>query len=456
MRFAPLMKPIVLALAFVLLSTPTHAHDDEEFAHDRQPPYSGAGYRADEGGSPPISFPSSGITLGSWLPLLDFDPATTSASDCWGYTSPSGREYAIIGLSNGTGFVEVTNPGNAQILSVMSGPTSLWRDIKVFDEYAYVGSEGGGGIQVFDLGQIDAGTITLANTVTSGGRLSSHNVAINESTGYLYRAGGGGNPVLGLRIYDLADPSNPQFVAEWNDRYCHDAQVVTWTWPPFFQKEIAFCYANDGLGGGNPGVDILDVTDKGNITLLGSINLSLPPIFSHAALYSHQGWLSPNQRYLYFGDEVDEGSLGTPTTTRVISLLDLTNPVQVATFSNGNTSRDHNVYTLGNRVFEANYRSGLRVFDATDPIAPLEIAYFDTYPDDDLAHYNGLWNVYPYLPSGTLLGSDLEKGLFVWTPDQSVLPTFPIPALSVTGTTLFLFILLIVTARRRLRRRVDL
>ncbi len=422
------MKPtsfICGLLLPVVVATLSLAHEDEEFQNDRQDPYDGPGWRRADGGAPPIVFPNSGILLQSWIPLVEFDPTVTSADDCWGYVSPSGREYALIGLSVGTGFVEVTDPGDPQILTVMTGPHSIWRDIKVYQHYAYVVSEGGSGIQVFDLAQIDSGVVTIVKTVVTGGRLSTHNVAINPESGFLYRVGGGGSPVNGLRIYSLSDPEDPTFVAEWNDRYCHDAQVVMWTDPPFAGREIAFCFANDTSSGGHPGVEILDVTDKANITTVGAIDLSLPLTPPHPARFSHQGWLSPNRKYLYFGDEVDEGALGTPTTTRVIDISDLTDPVQAGTISNGGTARDHNLYTLRNLIFEANYRSGLRVFDVTDPLAAQEVAYFDTFPESDAADYNGLWNVYPYLPSGIVLGSDIEKGLFVWSLEFDEGPTIP-------------------------------
>jgi choice-of-anchor B domain-containing protein len=404
------------------------AHEDEEWHNDRQPPYSGAGWLESQGGSTPVEFPSSEVALRSWIPVVDFDAAATAANDCWGYVSPSGREYALIGLSLGTGFVEVTDPANAQIVDVLSGPTSSWRDIKTYQEYAYVVSEGGAGIQVFDLTQIDSGVVSLVNTVTTGGRLATHDVAVNTESGMLFRVGGGGNPVRGLRIYDLTDPSLPAFVGQWNDRYCHDAQVVTWSEAPYDGVEVAFCYANDTTTSGNPGIEILDVSDPANIEVIGSINLALPPIFSHPASYSHQGWLSPDRQYVYFDDEVDEQATGNPTTTRIIDVSDLSNPTQVATFTNGNTARDHNLFTRGELIFEANYRSGLRVFDASDPLVPFEFAFFDTYPDDDDAHYNGLWGVYPYFPSGTIIGSDIEKGLFVWT-----LVGTPVPSSSVPG-----------------------
>ncbi len=406
---------IGLAMFAVLAATTlVLAHDNEEFQNDRKPPYKGTGYRAASGRQPPAGFASSGIILGSWVTLGEFGGATTSLDDCWGYVSPSGREYALIGLSNGTGIVEVTDPMNAQIITVIDGPNSIWRDIKTYQQFAYAVSEGGGGIQVIDLSQVDNGVATLVNTVTTGGRLASHNVIINVDSGFLYRAGGGGSPVRGLRVYDLSTPSNPVFVGEWNNRYCHDAQVVNWTAAPFAGREIAICFANDGSGGGNAGIDILDVSDKSNITIVGSVNLTAPPVFDHPAVFSHQGWMSPDRSLIYFGDEIDEGVFGTPTTTRIIDISDLTNPTQVATFTNGNSARDHNVYTLGDLIFEANYRSGVRVFNASDPLAPVEIAFFDTYPADDDARFNGLWNVFPYFPSGTFIGSDIEKGLFVW------------------------------------------
>ena len=395
------------------------AHEDAEWEADRQAPYAGAGWLESQGGGSPLVFARTGVALRSWLSLDELG-SPAGANDIWGYVSPSGREYALIGLSSGTAFVEVTDPANATLVANLPGPPSDWRDIKTYQEYAYAVSEGGGGIQVFDLHQIDSGVVSLANTVTTGGRFSTHDVALNTDSGRLYRVGGGGNPVLGLRIYTLADPSLPVFAGQWTSRYCHDAQVVTWTEAPYAGVEVAFCYANDTSTSGNPGIEILDVSDPAAVVVIGSINLSLPPIFSHPAAYSHQGWLSPDRRYVYFNDEVDEQVHGNTTTTRVIDVSNLSSPTQIATFTNGNTARDHNLFTLGDLIFEANYRSGLRVFEASDPLAPVEVAFFDTYPPDDEPHYNGLWGVYPYLPSGAIIGSDIEKGLFVWTLGQGV------------------------------------
>lgn len=430
--------------------TQRKAHPDTQFEADNQDPYSGDGWLESEGGSPSISFSSSGVTLRSWITLDEFAPSATDGTDCWGYTAPSGREYALVGLNTGTGIADVTDPGNAQIIGHIPGASSIWRDIKTYQDHAYIVSEGGGGIQVYDLSDIDSGNFTDQGSVLTGpGTLASHNVAINEQSARLYRAGGGTWPIEGIRIYSLANLSAPAYLGTWNARYCHDVQVVTWTEPPYVGAEIGFCYANDTAGSGSPGVEIVDLTDPSNVVTLGSIDLSVAPIFSHPASYGHQGWLSPNRDYVYYNDEVDEGNQGFATTTRVIDVRDLTNPAQVAIFQNSTDARDHNLYTLDDRVYQANYRSGFRLLDSSDPLLMSEIAYFDTYPDDDDAHYNGLWSIYPYFPSKTVIGCDIEKGLFVWTVDADELS---VPVFG-RGATIWLVVSLLLVALWALRTR---
>lgn len=388
------------------------AHIDDPKEQDRVPRFEGPAYRADGTAQDKTAdlrgFQSSNLTLLSWLPLSEFGNPSTG-NDCWGYTSPqTGREYAIIGHSDGTAFVEVTDPGNAQIVANISGPNSLWRDIKVYDGYAYAVSEGGSGIQVFRLTNIDFGNVDLVNTVDDQGTSASHNVVIDTVSGFLYRAGGGDN---GLRIYSLADKTNPTYVGSWPSRYVHDAQVVTYTDGPYAGMQVAFCCGGFNGGFSETGLCILDVTNKSNIQQLACLEYSNPN-------YSHQGWLSDDRQYFYLNDELDEQNTGVLTTTRVIDVSNLSNPVQVSTFTSGSTSIDHNLYVKDNLIYEANYRSGLRIFDATNPTSPTEVAYFDTWPDDDGASFNGLWSVYPFFESGTIIGSDLERGLFVWQGSQ--------------------------------------
>jgi len=397
--------PASLALA---LAAPLFAHDDDPKILDREPPYVGLGFRL--GGAPPGArtlaggaFASDGVTLLSWLTLAELDGGESGA-DCWGYVSPTGREYAIIGTFNGTSFVEITDPTNPSIAGFVDGPDSLWRDVKVYRDHAYAVSEGGWGIQVIWLGQIDSGSVSLVRTVSDPDVAWTHNVAIDEVSGFLYRAGGGDN---GLRIYSLADPANPAYVASWTSRYVHDAQVVTYTTGPYAGRQIAYCCSGFDRGWTQTGLDVLDVTDKSSI-------LQLDRHFYPNPGYSHQGWLSADRRYFYLGDETDEAG-GLPTTTHILDVSDPTAVVGRGTFTNGNSATGHNLYTKGAFVYEANYRSGLRVFDANDPRAPFEVGYFDTYPDSDDAGYAGLWSVFPYFPSGVVIGSDMQRGLFVWS-----------------------------------------
>ncbi|MCE2883264.1 MAG: choice-of-anchor B family protein, partial [Planctomycetaceae bacterium] len=402
----------VAALALVGVSSIAIAHEDDGKVRDRQKAVRARAWReaveGAQGGVADENFSSNAMTLKAWFPLNTIDAGATSGNDCWGYVSPSGREYAIMCVSNGTAVYEITNAALPVKLGFVPGAQSLWRDAKVFDKYCYVVTEGGVGIQIIDLGNVDAGQISLVNTVTAGGNLATHNVAIDTESGFLYRCGGGSN---GLRIYDLnASKTNPPFVGQWNNIYVHDAQVVRFNSGPYAGKQIAFCCG--GLNGGNveTGLYIVDVTNK-------AAPVQISRILYPNARYSHQGWLSEDRRFFFLGDELDEGNSQPLTTSYVIDVQNIAAPVYRGLIWNSSTAITHNCYTHQGKLFAANYRSGIRVFDVSSPNPPAgvsEVAYFDTYPGDDYAQFNGLWSCYPYFPSGTIIGSDLERGLFVW------------------------------------------
>ncbi len=407
-------RALVTCVSLAAAVTAVLAHVDDPKLRDKQPPYVGPGYCSDGGiaGGPPIEFASNGVQLLAWIPVLDFDPGNTSSATVEGYVTASGREYAIIGLSDGTGFVEVTNPGSPVIVEFIPGPDSLWKDVRVFQNFAYSVSEGGSGIQIMNMSQIDNGVVTLVGSVNtpSGTSEATHTMFINQASGRLYRAGGSGN---GLRIYSLADPANPTHIGDWPDRYVHEVTVVTYTSGPYAGREIAFCCGGFNGGHVDTGLYIVDIDNL----LDGNPNNGDPLLsyFQYSfARYSHQGWLSEDKQYFYLDDELDESQFGISSVTRVIDVSNLSSPSLASTFTSGSSSIDHNLYVKGNLIFESNYRSGLRVFDATDPTAPVQVAFFDTYPDNDSPQFNGLWDNYPFLPSGIVLGSDIEKGLFVW------------------------------------------
>lgn len=385
------------------------AHEGDEKLRDWRPPVEAPIWRADDPGTAfaPPTFRSSGITLASWLPVKAFHPSGTSASDCWGYESPSGREYAILGHSHGTAIVDITQPGSATIVIFLNGPVSVWRNVKTYGHHLYAVSEGGGGIQVFDLANVDSGVVPLVNTIdATAATPATHTMLINEQTGFLYRLGGGS---FGVRAYDLrANPAAPAFVGSWSVRYIHDGAVRSVASGPWAGREILFACGGLSGGYGDTRLEILDVTNKSAITSIGSC--SYPQ-----AKYCHGIAISDDLQTGWINDEMDEQN-GQYSRGITVNLADLTRPVMAGSYTTGERTVDHNNYARGNRLYCSNYTSGLQVFDVSDPIRPVRVAWFDTYPEDDgsvAATYNGLWSNYPYFRSGTIIGSDINRGLVV-------------------------------------------
>ncbi len=388
--------------------------EDSQKLKDRKPAYIGPIVR-NPTGALDGPFAAQNVILKSWIPLNNFPgfagATQQSGADCWGYTSPSGREYALIGLGWGTGVVEITNPASPQVISVQVGPNSLWHDVAVVGHYAYEVTDvvAGVGIKVFDLSQVDAGIVTHVNTVSVGGHSLTHTLLQNEASGYLYACGGNATANGGCQPISTATPTTPAFAGPgWTNTYVHECQVVTYTSGPYAGKEIAFMYITGG------GLGIVDVTNKST-----PLTLSSTPF--PAVTYSHQGWISPDRKYLYLDDELDGPAPGggwftglVPySLTRVFDISDLSNPRMAATFSTGIASIDHNQYTRGQYLYQSNYTSGMHVFDLADPLRPARVAWIDTRPEDDGASFNGDWGNYPYFASGTVIASDLERGLFV-------------------------------------------
>ncbi len=400
-RPLPVFTVVVLLLSTIAPAVPPFTMPD---AAPRMPGPAPAGGPYD----------SSGVTLLSQMVADDLDPdsAGPEANDCWGYVSPEGREYAIVALTTATAFVEITDPTNPQLIEVIPDNFSIWSDVKVYGHYAYNMNEnsagGGNGIQVIDLDQIDDGIVTLLQEYHGPENITkAHNIAIDTDSGFLY-AVGSNLANGGLVAYDLADPANPVFVGSWDEAYVHDAQVVT---HPVNGRQLAFCAA-----GSDRAVYIVNVTNK---SAMRTMSVAGYP----QARYCHQCWASEDLRYLYVGDELDEQSHGFTTRTLVFDISDLAFPELVNTVTTGLPSIDHNLYVHNGLIYEANYTSGLRIFDTFNPIAPQEVAYFDTHPEDNAVNFRGAWSTYPFFPSGVVIVSDRDRGLFVLELDLGEIPT---------------------------------
>lgn len=345
------------------------------------------------------AFDASGVSLLSQIPLGDFSTNPAFSDDIWGYVSGSGREYAIMGLECAVGVVEVTDPENPVIIDEISGPCTIWRDIRTLGTFAYIVADNVDmGMQILDLSNVDSGVVTFVATVNPGGFQQAHNISVNEESGFAYVVSG--TLSTGIAAIDLSNPTSPTVAGTWNTSNVHDVQVVSYTSGPFAGREIAFASAP------TKGLRIVDVTNKGNMFTVSTV--SYPNL-----AYAHQGWLSEDRRYFFLGDERDELNFGVPTTTYIIDVQDIENPFLLTTYTNNLCAIDHNMIVRSKHLYQANYSTGLRVIDISDPANMVEVGYFDTHPEDNITGFVGAWGVYPLLPSGNILISDIERGLFV-------------------------------------------
>ena len=349
-------------------------------------------------------YPCEGYGMQSQIPFTDM--GATNANDSWGWTDPmDNKEYAIIGLDNGTAFIDISNPIAPIYLGKLPSATgtALARDIKTYDNYAFVVSDGNGahGMQIFDLTHLRNVTnppVTFAMDAHYTDFENAHNLAINEDTGFAYalrtNTYGGG-----VHFIDIQDPLNPVNVGGFSGVYSHDAQIITYNGPDsdYIGREILLSF-----NGYDQDVTIVDITDKSNPQAI----VSFP--FTNSE-HAHQGWLTEDHKHLIMGDEADEINIGFNTRTIIFDLTDLDNPIQSFEYSGGTEATDHNGYTLGDSFYLASYAAGLRVMDISDIEngTMVETGYFDVYPDNNSAGFNGAWSVYPYFPSGNILVSAL-------------------------------------------------
>lgn len=313
-------------------------------------------------------------------------------NDVWGFVQ-NGREYAVGMTRFGTSFVDVTNPIDPVQVHWQDGVESNWRDGKHFGNYVYVTNESSGGMRVYDLTNFpDALTYTDWEGGDFQGTFNvldeAHNVFIDENgicyvIGYNYPALIGGVMMLDLNV----DPVDPPIVGIYDDGYVHDAFVrndTMWT-AEYFNGHFA----------------VVDITDKANPTILA--------IQNSPANKAHNIWLSDDSQYAFVSDETPGGTVSSWDVSDLtdIQLLDeyySSHPIQ---------STPHNAFVKGNYLYISHYTDGVVVLDISDPYNLTEVAHYDTAPIVQGSSYSGCWGVYPYLPSGTILASDRQEGLYM-------------------------------------------
>lgn len=370
-------------------------------------------------------FDCQDVSLLAFLPIKDIGGKRgVGLNDIWGWTDPqTGREYALVGRIDGTSFVDVTEPSHPRYLGDLPKTTtslaSTWRDIKVYKDHAFIVADNAQahGMQVFDLTRLRSvgNTPETFTPETTYDRIhSAHNIVIDTASGYAFAVGSssGGETCGGaLHMIDIRDPKHPTFAGCFADTetgnqktgYTHDSQCVIYSGPDSTYRGREIC-----LNSSETAVGIADVTDKANpraISRAGYPNVG----------YTHQGWMSEDQRYFYVDDEGDEMA-GTVEGTRTLiwDISDLDDPVLAGQYISESKAIDHNLYVKGNLMYQSNYTSGLRILDISDPLKPRLVGHFDTTPfDNDETTFAGSWSNYPYFKSGTIVVSSIGEGLFV-------------------------------------------
>ena len=396
-------------------------------------------------------YPCSNIDIYAHLTPEDLlaetkDGLNVSLNDIWGWSDPeTSREYALVGLTDGVTFVDVTTPSEPVVVGKLLEPddnvttrnplmanhddedgfkeASSWRDMKVYQNHMYVVSEQGTyGLQVFDLTRlrdVRQAPQMFSHDFNYTEFGNAHNIAINTESGYAYVVGStqGGTCAQqgGLHMINLVDnPAEPSFAGCYFEEeaggltrgrsgYIHDTQCVIYRGPDtdFQGQELCFSSSETSF-------TITNVNDKQQAFTIFNGSYS----GNH---YSHQGWLTEDHRYFFMNDELDELRDRNSTRTFIWDVEDLDNPEMIGFYEHNTVSIDHNLYVKGNLLYQANYTSGLRILDIANP-QPENIStlgYFNTTPNDNQPRFAGLWSVYPYLSGDKVIVSDIDNGLFI-------------------------------------------
>lgn len=341
--------------------------------------------------------------LGNWDDpnLVGSSAYNNTYNDVWGLAI-GGREYAVIGSTAGTHFLDVTNPGDIRQMDFVAGGSVgahiIHRDFHHYGCYLYsVADEGSSStLQIMDISTLPD---SVGVVYDSGETLvQAHNIFIDSlrATLYCLAAFGGDAGGSALRIYDISEPANPVYLAEYSNfgglsvGHVHDA------------------YVHDGLAYLNCGYDgfaMVDFSDPLNPQTLGTMT-----DYSFSG-YNHSGWPTNDGQYYYLADE----NHGYP-----IKVLDVSDPEDISDIGvlaapNENLSETipHNQIVACDYLYVSYYYDGMMIYDISDPANPVPAYFYDTSDWVFDNNYRGAWGIYPFLPSGNILVSDMQRGLFV-------------------------------------------
>ncbi len=365
-------------------------------------------------------YPCHNVDMLSHLTLAEIGAGEgVLGNDHWGWTdTQTGRDFVIFGLTDGTSFIEITDRMNPTYLGKL--PThdgvSVWRDIKVYQNHAYITADipidipANHGLQVFDLTQLRTVVnppVTFNATTHYDGFGPGHNLWINEESGFLY-VFRSDTCNAGIHMINIQEPANPQFAGclDNGEPPLSDAECINYEGPDvdYQGREICFIGSDDNVA-------IADVSDKSNPVIIN--DFTYPGI-----VRAHQGALTTDQRYWILSDMMDEMMNGHNTRIYVFDVADLDAPQVLGQYEYGTTARDHNIYIVDDIAYQTNWKAGLRVLNIAGLPSTdfLEVGFFDTSPNSHSIAMAGAWSNYPWWSDGIVTVSGTHEGLFVLRP----------------------------------------
>ncbi|MGI8892864.1 MAG: choice-of-anchor B family protein [Bacteroidia bacterium] len=335
------------------------------------------------------------ITQLGYLPY-QLSPGTR-ISNIGGYVDSQGNEYALMGHPDGLAIIDVTDPVNPYQVFMVPTPApnvpvnkNNWREVKTMANYAYVVSEAGGGLQIVNL--TDLPNSYQQKTWTGDGAINgmlnrSHALHVDDNHVYIYGATGLANG--GIIIANVSDPWNPVFAGMYDLNYVHDGYVRNDT--------IYAAQIYDGT------IAIIDVSNKSNPQLVNT--------FGTPTIFPHNTWLSDDSKTLFTTDENANSFLAS---FDVSDKQNITEQDRIQSYA-GDSSVVHNTHILNDYAVNSWYHDGITIVDGARPANLIEVGYYNLSPLSGPG-FNGVWGVYPYLPSGNLLVSHRDSGLYIMSP----------------------------------------
>jgi choice-of-anchor B domain-containing protein len=359
------------------------------------------------------TYPSLNINL---LSHLDPEKDNTGSdgrkySGCWGWAQTNkNKEYAIVGTSSQTYFVDVTNPSNPVISdSVKAKKTGCtWREIKTYQNYCYMVSDDNSpnSFQIVDMQYLPDSVHIVHDGTTYFER--SHTIFVDNDKLYCGSVHDvGGTNYSTMRVYSLATPTAPVLIRKLEQDV--NTSIIDVVHDMYVRNDTI--YASCGY----KGLQILKLTASNTFSLMQSFSG-----YSFSG-YNHSSWQTDDRKTMVFTDEVPAS-----LPIKVVDVSDFNNLTVLKTINSHSLATPHNPYIIGNNwCWVSAYQDGLYLYDISNPANTSAYGYFDTYPEHGVndnfstSAYRGNWGAYPYLPSKIIIACDMQNGIFILEGDNT-------------------------------------